>query len=311
MQHFWSVGRTYLLTRFHRLLRSVQARNPNPKIVTMKRLFSVVALGAFSLIAANSQVLLSGGLTYSQDFDSLSNSPAGSSATWTDNSTPGVAGWYASRAFTGGTTSAYGPYAYTGYRIGDGSANNGTIWSFGTIGATDRALGSLGSGTPKTNVFGVRIANDTASAVDNVLVSYTGEQWRVGGNTAIHKLDFSYQIGSFASPIGVETAPSGGWTAFSALNFNSPVTGASATALDGNLVANRTVFSSVLLTGVSLNPGQEIFLRWLDIDDSGNDHGLAIDDFSVSFAAVVPEPATATLGGLAALSLMFYRRNRR
>lgn len=283
----------------------------------MKKLFSVVALGAFSLLAANSQVLLSGGLTYSQNFDSLSNSPAAGSATWTDNSTPGVEGWYASRAFTGGTTSAYGPFAYTAYRIGDGSANNGTIWSFGTIGATDRALGSIGSGTPKTNVFGVRIQNDTASAVDTVTISYTGEQWRNGGNTtlAAQKLDFSYQVSSspFTGPIGVDTAPNGGWNAFSALNFISPnVSSATATALDGNLAINRTVFTGVVLSGVTLNPGQEIFLRWLDIDDSGNDHALAVDDFSVSFSAVAaPEPTTATLAGLAALSMLFHRRNRR
>jgi hypothetical protein len=60
-----------------------------------------------------------------------------------------------------------------------------------------------------------------------------------------------------------------------------------------------------------VNPGQEIFLRWLDIDDSGNDHGLAVDDFSVRFSIAVPEPATATLAGLSALGLFFWRRNRR
>src|SRR3954471_7534869 len=118
----------------------------------MKKIFAVIGALSLLAVAANAQVLLSGGLSYSQNFDSLSNSPAASSGTWTDNATPGLTGWYASRAYVSGTTSAYGPFSYPTYRVGDGSANNGTLWSFGTIGASDRALGSLGSGTPKTNV---------------------------------------------------------------------------------------------------------------------------------------------------------------
>lgn len=280
-----------------------------------KILATFVALGALAAVA-HGQVLLSGGLTYSQNFDGLSNSPVGTTYTWTDNNTPALgAGWYASRAYQSGTTSPYGPFAYGSYRVGDGSANNGWIWSFGIAGVNpveDRALGSIGSGTPKTNIFGLRIQNDTADPVGNVTISYTGEQWRNGGNTAVQKLAFSYQVSStpFTSPIGVDSPPNGGWTAFSSLDFLTPITGTNVTALDGNDPANRTIFSNVVLTGVTLSPGQEIFLRWLDIDDSGNDHGFGIDDFSASFS-VVPEPATAVLGGLGLLGLTFWRRSRR
>lgn len=283
----------------------------------MKKFLSIVALGAFSLLAANSQVLLSGGLTYSQNFDSLSNQTTaaiGTTVSWTDNATVGVAGWYASRAFTAGTTSVFGPYAYTGYRVADGTANNGTLNSYGIAGVNsvdDRALGSLVSGTPKTNIFGLRVQNDTASAVDTVTLSYAGEQWRNGGNTAVQKLAFSYRISGspFTSPIATDAV---GWTAFGTLDFLSPTVGAVAAALDGNAAANRTLFSGVLLTGVTLNPGEEIFFRWLDIDDSGSDHALAVDDFAVSFSSVtVPEPAVATIGGLAALAVVMRRRSSR
>jgi hypothetical protein len=271
----------------------------------MRKLLALLAVTGCLTVAANAQILLSGGLTYTQNFDSLSNTPAASSGTWTDNATPGLEGWYASRAYVSSTTSPYGPFSYPTYRVGDGSANNGSIWSFGTIGATDRALGSLGSGTPKTNVFGVRLRNDTGSVLDTVTVSYTGEQWRNGGNTAVQPLTFSYQVSStpFTSPIGVDSAPNNGWTGVSALTFNSPTVGATAAALDGNAAANRTVFSPTILTGVTLNPGDEIFLRWLDIDDSGNDHALAVDDFGVSFSQVVPEPGLAVLGGMGLLAL--------
>ncbi|MGC3956478.1 MAG: hypothetical protein QM813_00420 [Verrucomicrobiota bacterium] len=94
------------------------------------------------------------------------------------------------------------------------------------------------------------------------------------------------------------------------MDFNSPNVGTTAAALDGNLAANQVSFANIVLPGVTLNPGQEIFLRWLDIDDGGNDHGLAIDNFSVSFTTAVPEPAAATLLGLAALGVIMRARNR-
>lgn len=272
----------------------------------MKKLFCLTVFGAASLLVSHGQVLLSGGLSYSQNFDTLGNSPNNGSSTWTDNTT--LTGWYASRSYTAGTTSAYGPYAYTAVRIGDGGSNNGSVWSFGTIGNTDRALGSLGSGTVKTNVYGVRFQNDTANPLDLATVGYTGEQWRNGGNTAAQPLAFSYQV--FTTPFsGVLSDNNAGWTTVTALNFVSPVTGASAVALDGNLIANRTVISPFAFSGITLNPGEEIILRWQDIDDSGNDHGLAIDDVAIAFSAV-PEPASATLAGLAALGILLYRRNR-
>jgi uncharacterized protein len=279
----------------------------------MKKLLSALAVGAISLVTAQSQILLSGGLTYSQNFDSLSNAAPNATYTWTDNAMPGMTGWYASRAFSSGTTSAYGPYVYPSVRIGDGSQTSGWLYSFGVAGVNaveERSLGSTSSGTPKTNVFGLRLQNDTATALDTVTISYTGEQWRNGGNTAAHKLAFSFQVNgtAFASPIGVGDA---GWTSFSSLDFTSPVTGASAAALDGNAAANRTLISGIVLTGVTVNPGEEIFLRWLDIDDSGNDHGLAVDDFSVRFSVAIPEPATGSMLGLAILGLFMRLRNRR
>jgi uncharacterized protein len=275
----------------------------------MKKLLSVLSLAALVVFSSSAQVLLSGGLTYSQNFDSLSNAPAASTPAWSDGAS--MTGWYASRAYTAGTTSSYGPYAYTSYRVGDGTANNGWLWSLGTAGASDRALGSIGSGTPKTNAFGVWIQNDSGSAVDNVLVSYTGEQWRNGGNTSAQPLAFSYTSFSGAYGGALDVAPAGanGWVGVSALNFISPITGATAGALDGNLSANQTVFSSILLSGVTVNAGDSIFLRWVDIDDAGNDHGLAVDNFSVSFSAV-PEPSTLALAALGGLGLSLLRRRR-
>jgi len=272
----------------------------------MKKLFSVVALGAFSLAAANSQILLSSGLTYSQNFDTLA-SVAASTVTWTDNTT--LPGWYASKALPAPTT------AIPSYRVSGGEANNGSLWSFGTNSAfgvlTERALGSVGSGTPGTNAWGLRIQNDTASAVNNVLISYTGEQWRNGGNAAAQTMPFSYQVlnSPFVAPLSA-TPTDPAFTPFAGLTFTTPITGATAAPLDGNDPLNRTIFSNVLLTGVTLNPGQELIIRWYDINDQGNDHGFGVDDFSISFSNAVPEPSIVTLSGLGLLAMINWRRRK-
>ncbi|HTY89449.1 MAG TPA: hypothetical protein VMB80_18510 [Candidatus Acidoferrum sp.] len=276
----------------------------------MKKAVWILSFVVLAVYASQAQILLSGGLSYSQNFDTLANT--GSTVTWADNST--LTGWYASRAYTAGTTSAFGPTVYPSYRVSDGSTTSGWLYSYGAASAVDRALGSLSSGTPKTNAFGVLIQNDTASTVNNVLVTYTGEQWRNGGNTAAQTLAFSYSTtsSSFLLNGALDTAPAGSdnWVAFTALDFISPTTGSTAAALDGNNPANQVQFNNVLLTGVSLNPGDSLFLRWVDIDDPGNDHGFGVDNFSVSFSTV-PEPSVLALGGCLTLLGLAWRNSRR
>jgi hypothetical protein len=274
----------------------------------MKKLFTIT-LACGLAISAQAQVLLSGGLTYSQDFDSLASSSTTTTVPWSDNTT--LLGWYASRAHTGGSATPYGPYAYTSYRASGGEINNGWIYSFGTNGVnaiTERAFGSISSGTPRTNAWGMRIQNDTSDVMGNVTISYTGEQWRNGGNVSPQTMAFSYRTSS--GPITDPTPGNeAGWTPFAGLDFVTPTTGAASSPLDGNAAGNRFVFSNIMLPGVTLLPGDEIFLRWLDIDNSGNDHGFGVDDLSVSFS-VIPEPSSFLLAGLGILGLSFWRRLR-
>jgi predicted extracellular nuclease len=203
--------------------------------------------------------------SYSQNFDSLLNS--GTNNTWTNDST--IAGWYSTRTL---------------YLAGTGSNNAGALYSFGTTNATERALGSVASGSTSTIFYGVRFLNNTANTINSLNISYIGEQWRNGGNTTPQQLDFQYQIGA-------TTINSGTWIDFNSLDFISPVATTTAGALDGNATANRTTLSSTL-SGLSLAPNQEIWLRWQDIDNTGSDHGLGIDDFSISAGVVTPPNAT-------------------
>ncbi|MCS7283014.1 MAG: hypothetical protein NZ769_06680, partial [Anaerolineae bacterium] len=200
---------------------------------------------------------------YSQNFDTLAST--GTTSTWTNNVT--LLGWYAQITTT--------PISV--YRISAGTDNTGSLYSFGITNTTERALGSIASGTAPTIYYGVRLQNDTGFAITALDIAYTGEQWRQGGNTAQHTLAFAYRVGDVVNDL-----TSGTWTSVPALNFVSPITnsGAITGALNGNDPANRRQLSATI--NVLILPGQEIMLRWMDINDPGNDHGLAIDDLSVT-----------------------------
>jgi endonuclease/exonuclease/phosphatase family metal-dependent hydrolase len=236
----------------------------------------VVLLGLVKAPVA-AQILLGAG-NYQQNFDTL----GGASVGWTNNIT--LPGWYASK---GG-----GPA--TNYFAGSGGSTAGGIYSFGAT--ADRALGSLAASSINY-AYGVRFSNDTEAAQSGFVISYTGEQWRSGSTVAPHVLAFSYQI----SNRPFTNAHSGTWTAVGALDFLSPNLAGSQTALNGNAATNRHAFFNIVLEGVVVLPGHELFLRWLDVDDTGFDNGLAIDDLFISFSAVTSAPP-----GSAAFSVLTY-----
>lgn len=224
---------------------------------------TLLATGIPTPPTASAQVSITTlGSPYTQNFNTLANS--GTSNPWSDNST--LEGWYATRQ-NGGT--------FTTYRADNGLSNTGALYSFGTSGDNERALGSIASGTPSTIYYGVRLRNDTGSVIASFDISYTGEQWRNGGNIAQHQLDFSYQTGATLTSL-----TSGTWNDVDALDFTGPITGSTASSLDGNASTNRLARTATIT--LTLNPNQEVMLRWVDVDNSGADHGLAIDDLSIT-----------------------------
>jgi endonuclease/exonuclease/phosphatase family metal-dependent hydrolase len=235
----------------------------------MKSLLTGLVAGFFLAINAPAQILMSGGTNYSQNFDTLASSGTGNA--WTDNVT--LPGWYAA---TNSTSAKSGPV--TLYIASAGSAT-GSLYSFGENGSPDRALGSVASGTPGNFAYGVRFANDTDFVATNIVISYTGEQWRAA-STNVQSLAFSYQVGGSLTNADAQNAQP--WVAFPALDFNSPNTNATQN-LPGNDPTNRVAFSNIVLAGVAVPPGRELFLRWYDANDAGNDDGLAIDDLTVRF----------------------------
>lgn len=286
-----------------------------------RRNLSAIALGAalatISFSGVNAAVLYStSGSTYSQNFDSLPNTPQntslGNSPTgWTDdNAAPGsgnfsIPGWY---VWHPSPLTEGGFNGNQRIRIGAGTVNTGAMMSFGTSGSTERSLGGLASNTlgsagTASNYIGLRLTNNTGTTLTQFTLEFDGEQWRDGGNTTpvAQSLLFDYKI----SAANVQDT---GFTAVPALTFTSPVftnTGSGA-GVDGN-VAGRVNNITTTVTGISWTPGTDLWLRWADLNDIGNDHGLGIDD--VNFSST-PEPASLSLLALAGIGAMRRRRAR-
>ncbi len=239
-------------------------------------LFTVRLLPPSSALT-NGGSITSFGSPLTDNFDTLAS--AGTNIAWADNMT--IAGLYSTR---------------TTYNAGTGSSNTGALYSFGVAGTnplTDRALGSVASGGTGTFYYAVKLTNNTGSPIASLSINYVGEQWRDGGaaTPVAHTLNFQHQVAN-AGVITDADTPSTGWTAFSSLSFTSPTFTNTGTGvlLDGNAAANRTAKSATLTFGTPVANGQEIWLRWEDINDGGNDHGLAIDDLSITANGAVIMP---------------------
>jgi len=234
---------------------------------------------------------------YTQDFNSLTTSTTPS--TWANNGT--LAGWY---LYTSTLADAATILA------GAGAGNAGSFYSFGESGAADRALGGTASGgayfgSPGSGAvagyIAVAFTNNSGTALDGFSLSFNGEQWRNGGNTNAQAMVLELGVGATFGTVGA-------WTVPASLTWSSPVIGASAAAVDGN-GAGLVAGLSSSFTGLAWAPGDTLWIRWTERNDIGNDHGLAIDNLSLTVSAV-PEPGKLALmlAGLAAVGFVARRR---
>ncbi len=261
------------------------------KIQLQKRASFYFAVLAFLMVNLGwGQVsITSTGMPYTQNFDGLASTTA-TGITWTNNTT--IPGWFLFQSSGS---------AITTYSAETGSTGSFTFSSYGaTSGGTERALGSVASsgsywGSPASGAvagyISLGIINDTGSTVSSFTLNYNGEQWRNGSNTATQSLTMQYGFGnSFATVSSWTNAP----TSF---NFTSPVFGSTAAAVNGN-VAGRVNNLGGTISSLSWTNGTTLWIRWVDLNDSGNDHGLAIDDFSITLnsSGSTPPTLTAALG---------------
>ena len=290
----------------------------------MKRL---IILGTLSVLAAKTASATWVNITDSSfcqtwDFNQLAASGSG---TWVnDDTSKGLQGWFAQYS---SETTSQGSQAI---KADAGGTSTSQLYSYGTGTSTDRALGSIaGVGTGSGNeVFGVLLHNTTGSTLQNIYVSYRGEQWRNGGAGVTQSLGVSYAISSttgsffvnnstynYPARLSPDTASGtatqrsttsdayANWVSVADGTFNSPVNTGTAGALDGNAAANSSTISFTL-SNLNLADGQYLFIRWRDANDANNDSGLAIDDVNVCLYCTTAVPETGTVAAIGAVALI-------
>lgn len=254
--------------------------------MSSKFLVAAVALAAAASAQATVSVT-STAFNYSQSFDSLAST---GSTTFLNDTT--LVGWSLFRA--AGTSLAVAS--------GTGSSNAGGFYSFGSVGSSERALGSVASGSTGTLNYALALTNNSGVALNSFTLNFDGEQWRNGGVTAVHQLTVQYGFG--ATYAGVTN-----WTAAGAsFDFSSVVNTGTAAAVDGNTAGRVAGLGGTIATNWAV--GDTLWVRWTDIDNTGTDHGLGIDNVSLTVTSAVPEPGTYAmlLAGLGAVGFLARRR---
>jgi hypothetical protein len=241
--------------------------------------------------------------SYSQSFDTLTT--AATAQAWVNDST--LAGWNLFISNGNAAPTILG---------GNGSVNTGSFYSFGAAGSAERALGGTASGgayfgSPAAGAvagwIAVSFTNDSGSTLDGFSVGFDGEQWRDGGanngTPAAQTMVLQYGFGATFAGVATWFTPGGSFD-FTSPVFANPTSGA---AVDGNTAGKVSGLGGSV--AASWAPGETLWIRWVERNDFGNDHGLAIDNFSFSVTAV-PEPGqwALLLAGLAAVGFVARRR---
>ncbi|MFA6058512.1 MAG: hypothetical protein WC756_09950 [Taibaiella sp.] len=224
--------------------------------------------GSLTLSApATAQIIIDAtSLSYLQDFNTLD--------TTSTNSANLPLGW---QIFEYGTSSAVN----NEYKGNSGTSTMGDVYSYGSAGSMDRALGSLGTSGNKS-FYGATFQNNTGLTITSIAVHYRGEQWRRGTSSSDTLLfRYSYTANNIADTLSSK------WIVYNNLTLTTIYTGTPTnTALDGNATGKYALIADTLQ--VNILPGDSILIEWLDKDATGSDEGLAVDDLSLTFITDLP-----------------------
>ncbi len=215
--------------------------------------------------------------TYNQNFGTSAI------ASWTNNST--FLGWYVNDV-----TEFQGDINITAAA----PTNTGGVYVYRCSGISDRKFGSRASAGTGTIQYGVRFVNNSGSTINSITVSYTAYQLSLAENNSNTNTNtFAYRV--VASPTTITNLTAGVYTNVAALNYTAPTNhGGPGTSNQVNGIPCTTSSLVTACVPVVIQNNGEIMLRWTDIDNSANDHHLAIDNVEVVFntdnACAIPLP---------------------
>src|SRR3989339_711780 len=179
---------------------------------------------------------------------------------------PGLSGWEFMHKSGTGTNAVF--------MQGAGTSTSSGMYSVGTSGSTDRALGSLAAGTG-VYAFGILFTNQTGGSLNKISGSFSAEQWRKGGSGNRNTWMGKYATGTMNS------IDQPNLLNHTSMNFSSIQFTTGAGSLNGNSPENFTNIQFTI-TGIDWKNGEQLLLRWEDVDETGSDDLVAIDNFSFS-----------------------------
>jgi len=270
---------------------------------------SLLAAGTCALTVASmatAGVVSLTGNSYSQNFQTFGTGSVTNAVvpalTMTEASTltggGTVTGWYVyGQGYTTTNTKWIpqdtGTYNYGGFR---------SMYSLASGNTGNYAFGAQGSASATPLYYGVVIQNNTGADITGATISFEGFMNRYPSST-VNTTSFSYLISSTAlataqgALAGTFSGSAGSWKAVSGLGFSTPSTGIGAPRDPQNVIQPMLSLGnkSAALSGFRWASGAYLYLRWTDLDETGNDATMGVDNFSIS----VPAPGALTLLGVA------------
>jgi hypothetical protein len=216
---------------------------------------------------------LTGTGSHVESFDSL---PSASTQEWIDNAP--LPNWYLHRS------NAAAPFPVT-LQINDNQPASpwvAGIYSLGSTGSTDRALGSAPTGTLGEVALILVVENAGTLPLQITQIVWHAEKWRENTTAGIvERIDFSWQ--KSLDEFSLISSFAGGWNPVDNLSVTVPHSGIAAAVQDPGLVFP---VSQAPETPMVLEPGEYAALRWLNLNESGSDAYLGIDNVGLSWTTV-------------------------